>query len=128
MLEKGWIEPAKDAVYAAPVLMIKKLGTYEDGSSKGYRFCTDFRGLNSVVKPLKHHIPDIYEMWDHLKETKYISVCDMKHQSASQYLFITLELEVLLISKLHTVALPCLYFVFLLYWLRWLRLPSWCAM
>ena len=28
----------------------------------------------------------------------------------SQYLFITLELEVLLIAKLHTVALPCLYF------------------
>jgi hypothetical protein len=49
--------------------------------------------------------------------------------SVSQYLFITLEfLGVLLIPKLHTVALPCLYFVFLLYWLRWLRLPSWCAM
>ena len=79
MLEKGWIEPAKDAVYAAPVLIIKKPGTYEDGSSKGYRFCTDFRGLNSVVKPLKHHIPDIYKMWDHLKEAKFISVCDMKH-------------------------------------------------
>ena len=79
MLEKGWIEPAKDAVYAAPVLIIKKPGTYEDGSSKGYRFCTDFRGLNSVVKPLRHHIPDIYEMWDHLKEAKFISVCDMKH-------------------------------------------------
>ena len=79
MLEKGWIEPAKDAVYAAPVLIIKKPGTYDDGSSKGYRFCTDFRGLNSVVKPLKHHIPDIYEMWDHLKEAKFISVCDMKH-------------------------------------------------
>jgi hypothetical protein len=78
MVQKGWLIPS-DSEWAAPILIIKKAGTYEDGSSKGFRFVSDFRKLNSVVKPLQHHIPDIIEMWEQLKGAKYISVCDMKH-------------------------------------------------
>ena len=78
MLEKGWIEPAKDAMYAAPILIIKKPGTYEDGSSKGFRYVSDMRAINSAVKKMHHPIPDISEMWEHLKGAKFISVVDMK--------------------------------------------------
>ena len=78
MLEKGWIEPAKDAMYGCPILIIKKPGTYEDGSSKGYRFVSDMRAINSAVKKMHHPIPEITEMWEHLKGAKFISVVDMK--------------------------------------------------
>jgi len=78
MVEKGWLLPS-DSEWAAPILIIKKQGTYADGTGKGYRFVSDFRKLNEVVKPLQHHIPDIVEMWEKLKDAKYISVCDMKH-------------------------------------------------
>ena len=78
MLEKGWIVPT-DAEWAAPVLIIKKPGTYEDGTSKGYRFVSDFRRLNSILRPLQHYMPDVQEMWEQLKDAKYISVCDMRH-------------------------------------------------
>ena len=78
MVQKGWLKPS-NSEYAAPILIIKKPGTYEDGTSKGYRFVSDFRKLNSVVRPLQHHIPDLVEMWEQLKTAKYISVCDARH-------------------------------------------------
>ena len=78
MADKGWLSPS-DSEWAAPILIIKKPGTYEDGSSKGFRFVSDFRKLNEVVKPLQHHMPDLTEMWEKLRDANYISVCDMKH-------------------------------------------------
>ena len=78
MVSKGWLSPS-DSEWAAPILIIKKPGTYEDGSSKGFRFVSDFRKLNEVVRPLQHHMPDVVEMWEKLKDATYISVCDMRH-------------------------------------------------
>ena len=76
MLEKGWIEVG-DTEFNAPVLILKKPGTYDDGSSKGYRMCSDFRALNPVVEPVSHYMPSCDEMWQKLRHVNYISVCDM---------------------------------------------------
>ena len=76
MLQKGWIEVG-DTEFNAPVLILKKPGTYDDGSSKGYRMCSDFRALNTVVEPVSHYMPSCDEMWEKLRHANYISVCDM---------------------------------------------------
>ena len=78
MLEKGWIKPGKTE-YTAPVLIIKKPGTYEDGSSKGYRFVCDMRGINAIVEHQQHYLPDITEMYEKLRDATFISVLDVRH-------------------------------------------------
>ena len=78
MLEKGWIKPGKTE-YTAPVLILKKPGTYEDGTSKGYRFVCDMRGINAIVETQQHYLPDITEMYEKLRDATYISVCDIRH-------------------------------------------------
>ena len=77
MLSKGWIETG-ETEFNAPVLILKKPGTYEDGSSKGYRMCSDFRALNAVVETTSHYLPTCDEMWEKLRHANYISVLDMK--------------------------------------------------
>jgi len=78
MLDKGWISPG-ESEYSAPVLIIKKPGTYADGSSKGYRFVTDFRAINKITAPVTHYLPEVTEMWEKLQNAKFISVCDVRH-------------------------------------------------
>jgi len=78
MLDKGWIKPGKTE-YTAPVLILKKPGTYEDGTSKGYRFVCDMRGINAIVETQQHYLPDITEMYEKLRDAEYISVCDVRH-------------------------------------------------
>ena len=78
MLDKGWIEVG-ETEFNAPVLILKKPGTYDDGSSKGYRMCSDFRAINAVVKPVSHYLPACDEMWEKLRHANYISVLDVKH-------------------------------------------------
>ena len=55
MLQRGVITPACSE-WVAPVILVKKKSL--DGTPK-YRFCTDFRGLNTVTKIPVYPIPDI---------------------------------------------------------------------
>jgi hypothetical protein len=54
MLVKGVITPCATP-WAAPVILVPKKSP--DGTPR-YRFCTDFRGLNSVTITPVHPIPD----------------------------------------------------------------------
>ena len=55
MMRKGVITPCASP-WAAPVTLVPKKSA--DGTPK-YRFCTDFRGLNSVTSIPVYPIPDI---------------------------------------------------------------------
>jgi hypothetical protein len=62
MLAKGVINPCASP-WAAPVILVPKKSP--DGTPK-YRFCTDFRGLNSVTITPVYPIPDIrsnFHLW-----------------------------------------------------------------
>ena len=73
MVEKGWISKSRSP-FSSPVLVIRKPG------NRGYRFVVDFSGtVNPITKTLNHHIPDVNEMWDKLREAKYKSCLDLKH-------------------------------------------------
>ena len=96
MLDKGWISPG-ESEYSAPVLIIKKPGTYADGSNKGYRFVTDFRAINKIAAPVTHYLPEVTEMWEKLQKSKFLSCVDVKNgfwncgldESSKKYLAIS---------------------------------------
>jgi hypothetical protein len=54
MLDKGVITPSA-SLWGAPLILVPKKSP--DGTPK-YRFCTDFRGLNSVTMTPVYPIPD----------------------------------------------------------------------
>jgi hypothetical protein len=53
MLAKGVIRES-NSPYSAPAILVPKKGM--DGKPK-YRFCVDFRALNSVTKFDSYHLP-----------------------------------------------------------------------
>ena len=77
MLEKNFIRPSTSA-WSAPVLIVKK-PPGKNGEFKGYRFTTDFRGLNACVDPPQYFMPDIQTMYEKLRGAGYISTFDMKN-------------------------------------------------
>lgn len=70
MLKLGVIEPSKSP-WSSPVCLVKK----KDNS---YRFCIDFRKLNSKTKKDSYPIPYISAILDRLKNAHYISSIDIK--------------------------------------------------
>lgn len=77
MLAKNFIRKSTSS-WSAPVLIIKKPPA-ADGSSRGYRFVTDFRALNQCVDPPQYFVPDVQTMYEKLRGAKYISTFDMKN-------------------------------------------------
>ena len=69
MLESRVIEPS-DSPWASPVYLVKK----KDGT---YRFCVDYRRVNSVSKRDPFPIPDIHDALDHLRGSRYFATIDL---------------------------------------------------
>jgi hypothetical protein len=70
MLREGIIEPSRSA-WSSPVCLVPK----KDGS---YRFCVDYRKLNSVTKPDAYPLPYISSILDQLRDCRYMSSLDIK--------------------------------------------------
>jgi hypothetical protein len=71
---KGVITPCASP-WAAPVILVPKKSA--DGTPK-YRFCTDFRGLNSVTSIPVYPIPDIKSNLSLMAGSKYFTLLDIE--------------------------------------------------
>jgi len=69
MLSTGVIEPSHSP-WASPVCMVRK----KEGT---YRFCVDYRKVNSVSKKDAFPVPDIHDALDHLRGAKYFATFDL---------------------------------------------------
>jgi len=69
LLDRGLIEPAHSA-WSSPVVLVWK----KDGS---WRFCVDYRKLNSVTIQDAYPLPRIDESLDALAGSKYLSTLDL---------------------------------------------------
>ena len=69
MLRQGIVEPSGGA-WASPIVLVKN----KDGS---FRFCVDFRRLNSVTKKDVHPLPRIDDALDTLAGSRWFSTLDL---------------------------------------------------
>jgi len=75
MIRKGVITPCASP-WAAPVILVPKKSA--DGTPK-YRFCTDFRGLNSVTSIPVYPIPDIKSNLSLMAGSRYFTLLDIEN-------------------------------------------------
>jgi transposase InsO family protein len=75
MLAKGVITPCASP-WAAPVILVPKKSP--DGIPK-YRFCTDFRGLNSVTTVPVYPIPDVKANLSLMAGSRYFTLLDIEN-------------------------------------------------
>ena len=71
MLQLDVIEPS-NSPWSSPVLLVPK------SSPNEYRFCVDYRALNSVTRKDAYPLPYISAILDRLRGAKYLSSMDIK--------------------------------------------------
>lgn len=71
MLQKDVVEKS-NSPWNNPIAMVKK----DDGT---WRFCLDFRKLNSVTRKDAYPLPRMEDILDRLSHAKYFSKIDLKH-------------------------------------------------
>ena len=69
MLQNGIVEPSQSQ-WSSPCVLVPK----PDGS---FRFCTDFRKVNSVTKPDCHPLPRIDDCIDQIGSAQFVSKFDL---------------------------------------------------
>jgi len=69
MLGKGVIQ-SSTSLWASPVVLVKK----KDGS---FRFCVNYRKLNTVTKQDAHLLPRVDDLLNSLNHNKYFSTLDL---------------------------------------------------
>jgi len=69
MLKTGVIEPS-NSLWSSPVCMVRK----KDGS---YRYCVDYRRMNSVTIKDAFPVPDVKDALDSLRGAKYFATIDL---------------------------------------------------
>lgn len=79
MLSKGIIEPS-NSPWSSPIVMVPK----KEG---GWRFCCDYRKLNSVTSRDSYPLPYVSQILDRLRDARYLSSLDIK----SAYFQVPLE-------------------------------------
>ncbi|GFV35106.1 hypothetical protein TNCV_1853231 [Trichonephila clavipes] len=70
MLDEGIVQPS-ESPWSSPVVLVRK----KDGS---WRFCVDYRKLNSVTKKDVYPLPRIDDTFDCLKGAKFFSSMDLR--------------------------------------------------
>jgi len=70
LLAMGWIQPSRASHAASVVFARKKDGTF--------RFCQDFRGLNSITKKSCEPLPHIDQLLDECRGAKFFSKFDLQ--------------------------------------------------
>lgn len=73
MQNKGIVRPS-DSPWASPVVIVSKKSP--DGSPK-YRFCVDYRALNTITRKDAYPLPNIVETLDALSGSEYFTTLDL---------------------------------------------------
>lgn len=70
MLKLKVVEPSKSP-WSSPIVLLDK----PDGS---YRFCVNYKALNSVTKPDAYPLPKVTHILDRLRDARYLTSIDIK--------------------------------------------------